>query len=35
LACGIGMVVAVPIAILIQVYTYRLLSGGAVAPLTP
>jgi uncharacterized membrane protein len=35
LACGIGIIVAAPVALLIQVYTYRRLSGGQVAPLTP
>jgi uncharacterized membrane protein len=35
LACGIGIIVAGPVALLIQVYTYRRLSGGPVAPLTP
>jgi uncharacterized membrane protein len=34
LLCFIGLIVAVPIALLIQVYTYRRLSGGSVAPLT-
>ncbi|MFV0495049.1 hypothetical protein [Mycobacterium sp.] len=33
LACGIGLVAAVPVAYLIQVYTYRKLTGGPVAPL--
>ena len=32
LACGIGIIVAAPVALLIQVYTYRKLSGGPVAP---
>jgi uncharacterized membrane protein len=32
-ACGIGLIVAIPVAILIQVYTYRTLTGGHVAPL--
>jgi uncharacterized membrane protein len=35
LACGVGILVAGPLALLIQVYTYRQLSGGQVAPLTP
>jgi uncharacterized membrane protein len=35
LACGIGIIVGAPLALLIQVYTYRRLSGGPVAPLTP
>jgi uncharacterized membrane protein len=33
--CGVGLIVAVPVALLIQVYTYRALSGGAIAPPTP
>ena len=33
--CGIGIIVAGPLALLIQVYTYRRLSGGQVAPPTP
>ncbi|BBY21187.1 hypothetical protein [Mycobacterium stomatepiae] len=33
LACGVGMIVAFPVAVLIQVYTYRKLSGGQVVPL--
>ena len=33
LLCGIGLIVALPIAQLIQVYTYRKLSGGQVVPL--
>ena len=35
LACGIGIIVAGPVALLIQVYTYRRLSGGSVAAPTP
>ncbi len=35
LACGIGIIVAGPVALLIQVYTYRRLSGGPIAPPTP
>jgi uncharacterized membrane protein len=35
LACGVGILVGGPVAMLIQVYTYRRLSGGPVAPLTP
>jgi uncharacterized membrane protein len=35
LLCGVGLFVAFPVAILIQVYTYRLLSGGQVAPAQP
>jgi uncharacterized membrane protein len=34
-ACGIGVIVAGPLALLIQAYTYRRLSGGPVAPPTP
>jgi uncharacterized membrane protein len=33
--CGIGLIVAVPVAQLFLVYAYRKLSGGDVAPLTP
>lgn len=32
LACGVGVLVAIPVALLFQVYTYRRLSGGQVAP---
>lgn len=32
LLCGIGLIVAFPIAQLIQIYTYRKLSGGQVVP---
>jgi uncharacterized membrane protein len=32
LACGVGIIVAAPVALLIQVYTYRRLSGGPIAP---
>ena len=35
LACGIGLIVAIPVAALFLVYTYRKLTGGQVAPLTP
>jgi uncharacterized membrane protein len=35
LLCGIGLIVAVPVASLILVYAWRRLSGGQVAPLTP
>jgi uncharacterized membrane protein len=35
LACVVGLIVAVPVALLIQVYTYRRLSGGAIVPRTP
>ncbi|MGA8332654.1 MAG: hypothetical protein WB777_25735, partial [Mycobacterium sp.] len=31
-ACVVGLVVAAPVALLIQVYTYRRLSGGPIAP---
>ena len=33
LLCGIGLLVALPVALLIQVYTYRKLSGGQVVAL--
>ncbi|MGW0159189.1 hypothetical protein ACWDUN_07670 [Mycobacterium sp. NPDC003323] len=33
--CYVGLVVAAPIAILFQVYAFRRLTGGQVAPLTP
>ncbi|TDH52663.1 hypothetical protein E2F47_13770, partial [Mycobacterium eburneum] len=33
--CGVGLIVAMPVAILVQVYTYRRLSGGRVAPAQP
>jgi len=32
LLCGVGLLVAAPVATLITVYTYRVLSGGGVAP---
>ncbi|GBG38307.1 DUF2189 domain-containing protein [Mycobacterium montefiorense] len=32
LLCGVGVIVALPISVLIQVYTYRKLSGGQVVP---
>lgn len=35
LLCGVGLLVAYPVATLITVYAYRRLSGGIVAPLTP
>jgi uncharacterized membrane protein len=35
LLCGVGLIVAVPVASLILVYAWRRLSGGQVAPLTP
>jgi uncharacterized membrane protein len=35
LACGIGLIVALPVAGLYMVYAYRRLTGGQVAPLTP
>lgn len=34
-ACGVGLIVAAPVALLIQTYTYRRLSGGQVAPISP
>ena len=37
--CGVGLLVAVPVAVLLEVYAYRRLSGGQVAlnpqPLPP
>ena len=35
LACGIGLIVAIPVAGLYLVYTYRKLTNGQIAPLTP
>jgi uncharacterized membrane protein len=35
LLCGIGVIVAAPVAILFEVYAFRRLTGGQVAPLTP
>jgi uncharacterized membrane protein len=35
IVCGIGLIVAAPVAALFEVYTYRRLTGGPVAPLTP
>jgi uncharacterized membrane protein len=35
IVCGIGLIVALPVAALFLVYTYRKLSGGQLAPLTP
>lgn len=35
LLCGVGLLVAVPLVILIEVYAYRKLSGGQVADLNP
>ncbi len=35
LACGIGLLVSVPVATLFLVYSWRRLTGGQVAPLTP
>ena len=35
LACGIGLLVSVPVATLFLVYSWRRLTGGPVAPLTP
>jgi uncharacterized membrane protein len=32
LLCGVGLIAALPISLLIQVYTYRKLSGGQVVP---
>ena len=32
LLCGVGLLVAMPVALLIQAYTYRKLSGGQVVP---
>ena len=32
IACGIGVIAAGPVALLIQAYTYRRLSGGPIAP---
>jgi uncharacterized membrane protein len=34
-ACGVGILATGPIALLVQVYTYRRLSGGPIAPPTP
>jgi len=34
LLCGLGLLVTFPLALLIQVYTYRRLAGGPIAPLT-
>jgi uncharacterized membrane protein len=35
LACGIGLIVAIPVAALFLVYAYRYLTRGHIAPLTP
>jgi uncharacterized membrane protein len=35
LVCGVGLLVAVPVAVLFLVHTYRKLTNGQVAPLTP
>jgi uncharacterized membrane protein len=35
LVCLVGLIVAAPVAALFEVYTYRRLTGGQVAPLTP
>jgi uncharacterized membrane protein len=35
LVCGIGLVVAIPVAALFVVYAYRFLTNGQIAPLTP
>lgn len=34
LLCGVGLLVAAPVAYLLQVYAYRKFSGGVVAPIT-
>jgi len=34
LLCGVGLLVTFPLALLIQVFTYRRLAGGPIAPLT-
>jgi uncharacterized membrane protein len=31
-ACGVGLIAAFPFAVLVQVYTYRKLTGGQVVP---
>ena len=33
LLCGVGLLVAIPVGLLIEVYAYRKLTGGSVAPL--
>ena len=35
LVCGVGLLVAIPVAALLEVYAYRRLSGGEVAALNP
>ena len=35
LLCGVGLLVALPVVVLFEVYAYRKLTGGGVAPLTP
>jgi uncharacterized membrane protein len=35
LACGVGILVGWPLALLVQIYTYRRLSGGPIAQPTP
>lgn len=35
LVCGVGLLVAIPLVALIEVYAWRRLTGGQVAPLTP
>ncbi|MFN8067320.1 MAG: hypothetical protein U0R77_00685 [Mycolicibacterium insubricum] len=35
IACGVGLLVAVPVSLLFEVYTYRRLTNAPVAPLTP
>jgi len=32
LLCGVGLIVAIPVAVLVEVYAWRRLSGGQVAP---
>ncbi len=34
-ACGVGLLVGAPLAVLVLIYTYRKLSGGQVVPLLP
>lgn len=35
LLCGVGLIVGGPVGLLIQVYAYRRLSGGPIAPIKP
>jgi uncharacterized membrane protein len=35
LVCGVGLLVAIPLVALIEVYAWRRLTGAQVAPLTP